>query len=149
MKYAHNIEIRVFCKEDEDENAIISVLHKLINFDFEKEKIIIEKKMAETFEDRKLDIITVFTKKQSHTTKFIEDLFFNLSLEQKEMLKRQLNTRLDEKLHFYLRLDKPKLLNGEYLITDGGDCFHIKICIAAYPHKYEVAREIVLKMLVI
>ena len=38
MKYAHNIEMRVFSKEGEDdEEKIIGKVHELFPFDFEKE----------------------------------------------------------------------------------------------------------------
>ena len=71
----------------------------------------------------------------------------NLSLEQKMILIEQLQSRLDNHLHFYIRLDKDRILCNEYLLTDYGNCFHIKISIAAYPHKREIAEEIVKKII--
>ena len=80
--------------------------------------------------------------KQKHTSLFLKNLMKKLSQEQKDLLLRQLESRLDETLHFYIRLDKNKLLDNEYFITDSGNCFHIKIAIAAYPHKRDVAIEV-------
>ncbi len=147
MKYAHNIELRVFCKGGDDELQLTNVMHELVDLDFEKEKIELKKQKAELFDERSLTIMIVFLDKQRHTTKFLDDLFKRLSSEQKDIIKRQLESRLDEKLHFFIRLDKPKLLEGDYWLTDSGDCFHMNIAIAAYPHTRFAARDIIMKML--
>ena len=61
-------------------------------------------------------------------------------LEQKE-------SRLDEDLNFFVRIDKEKWIDGkEMFLTDSGNCFHIKILIAAFPKKRENALKIVEKM---
>jgi len=39
-------------------------------------------------------------------------------------------------------LNKDKFLVDKYELTDAGNCLHIKIAIAAYPNKREVAVEI-------
>lgn len=147
MKYAHNIEMRVFCKEEDNEQLIADSIKRLFPFDFEKEKIEFKSKIAETFENRKLKIFTVFIKNERHTIRFLKNLFSKLGPEQIELLKKQISSRLDDKLHFFIRLDKTCLLNNEYRVTDSGDCFHINICIAAYPHDRRVAKEIVKKIL--
>jgi RNA binding exosome subunit len=41
---------------------------------------------------------------------------------------------------------KQKLLNNELWITDCGECFHIRISIAAFPKKKEVALEVIKKI---
>ena len=51
--------------------------------------------------------------------------------------------RLDEECNFFIRLDKEKLMNGECWITDSGDCYHIKISVAAFPKKKERAKQVV------
>ncbi|MBU0756924.1 MAG: hypothetical protein KKF44_02575 [Nanoarchaeota archaeon] len=147
MKLAHNIEIRVFCKEQNNEEDIMKALKSLVPLDFDKDNFEFSCNNAELFEARKMKIYSVFIKKEKQTTKFLKNLFKALSDEQKELLYRQMDSRLDEKLHFYIRLDKQKLLDGEYVITDSGDCFHINICVAAYPHKREVAMAALEKML--
>ena len=42
MKYVHNIEMRVFCKEDDNEDLILKKIKELFPIDFEKEKIILK-----------------------------------------------------------------------------------------------------------
>lgn len=147
MKYAHYIELRVFCKEEDSEKGLIKKIKEFLPLDFEKEKIMLEIKTAYGFEDKKIRIITLGLKKQKHTSLFLKNLFKNLGDEQKELLLKQIDSRLDENLHFYIRLDKDKLLSGEYWITDSGNCFHIKITIAAYPHTKSAAKKIISRLL--
>lgn len=147
MKYAHFIEMRVFCKEEDNQEIIEKKIHELFPFDFEKEKLIIKSKKCEGFEDKIIKILTVSIKKEKHTKLFLKNLIDKISDEQKKLLEKQLESRLDETLHFYIRLDKEKLLNNEYWITDYGNCFHITISIAAYPHKRETAVAMVKNIL--
>ena len=46
---------------------------------------------------------------------------------------------MDENGNLFLRLSKEKALDDEWEILDGGDSIHLKIKIAAYPAKKEVA----------
>ena len=147
MKYVHNIEMRVFYKEDENEDTIVKKIKELFPIDFEKEKIKLKRKTSYGFEDKRIIVFTIFVNKQRHTKVVLRNLMEKLSKEQKDLLLKQLKSRLDESLHFYLRLDKDKLLNNEYWITDSGNCFHFKMAIAVYPHDMDVAKEIVKEIL--
>ena len=85
--------------------------------------------------------------KDSHTSEFLKNLKEKLAGEQKELILRQAESRLDEDLNFFLRFDKEKLINEDKLwITDSGNCFHIKISIAAFPKRRENGLEIVKMM---
>ena len=134
--------MRVFCKEEDNKEQIIGRIKELFPFDFGKEKIKLKEKTAYGFEDKKIKILSVSVSKERHIEKVIKNLVSRLSTEQKELLLKQLDSRLDENLHFYLRMEKERLLEGEYWITDTGNCFHFKIVIAAYPHKRKVAERI-------
>ena len=147
MKYVHNIEVRVFCKEDDNEDLIVKKIKELFPFDFKKEKIKLKRKTSYGFEDKKIVVFTIVVNKQRHTKLVLKNLMDKLSEEQKDMLLKQLYSRLDESLHFYLRLDKDKFLNNEYWITDTGNCFHFKMAIAAYPHDMDVAEKIIKEIL--
>jgi RNA binding exosome subunit len=146
MKYAHYVAMRVFCREEDNEDEIIETIKKLFPLDFEKDAEITSR-TAYGFEDNKIKIFTVSLKKIRDINKFVKHFFSNLSKEQKELLEKQMESRLDKTLHFYIRLEKDKLLDGEYWITDSGRCFHFKFAVAAYPHKREVARQVVKRML--
>ncbi len=147
MKFVHNIELRVFSKDDDNEDLIVKKIKELFPFDFEKEKIMLKRRTTYGFEDKKIIVFTIIVNKQRHTKVVLNNLMKNLSKEQKDLLLKQLDSRLDKSLHFYLRLDKDKLLNNKYWITDSGNCFHFKMVIATYPHNKEVAKEIVKEIL--
>lgn len=147
MKYAHFINIRVFSKEEDNQEQILNKLKELIPFDFKKEKINLKIEKAFGFDDKKIDVINLKIEKEKHTNKFIENLFNKFNEDQKNLLLKQIESRLDNNLHFYLRLDKDKLLNKEYWLTDSGNCFHFTFAIAAYPHKREFAINILKSIL--
>jgi len=144
MKYAHLIKIDVFSKEGEDEDVITKRLLSLIPFSIEKQKIKLEKSKAEGFGDKSINIFEITLTKDSHINQFLKNLKEKLADEQKKIILKQAESRLDEDLNFFLRLDKEKLINEDMLwITDSGNCFHIKISIAAFPKKRDVGLEIV------
>ena len=145
MKLANKVKINVFVKPEEDEQKIVDALKQLLPFDLEKEKIELKRSSAQGFNERKIIIYDVVLEKENHTNNFLKFLKQKLNDSQKEMLVRQEN-RLDDDCCFYMRLDKQKLLNNEFYITDGGECFHITFCVAAFPKKKECAKEIVKKI---
>jgi len=148
MKYANSVKVSVFVKpedkEDNDiDNKIIEAIKNLVPLDFEKEKLTIGKTGVEGFNNRNITIYEIMLTKDAHTNLFIKSLIEKLNPDQKELLLRQADSRLDENLDFFIRLGKPELLRGDYYITDSGDCFHIKIGIAAFPRKREAALHII------
>ena len=64
-----------------------------------------------------------------------------------ENIRRVLPTRIDESCHFYLRFDKQLAYRGELALTDSGDAVHLKLKVAAFPAKHEVAVGIVEKFI--
>jgi|SRR3989338_1083843 len=151
MKYAHLIKLNVFSKEGEDENRIKEKLLSFLTFkDLEKEKIKLEQKTATGFGQKTIGILEITLTKEKHTNAFIENLKEKLNNEQKELILKQAESRLDENLDFFLRFDKEKLINEDKLwLTDSGNCFHIKISIAAFPRKRENGLEIINKLFTI
>lgn len=132
MKLAHSIQLRVFVNPEEDESLIRTALIKLLSIDPEKEKVKIERINAAGFNEKKIIIFETILLKDKHINRFLENLNIHLNSEQKKLLIQQEN-RLDEELNFFIRLDKEKLLNNQYWIVDHGNCFHIRINIAAFP----------------
>lgn len=51
--------------------------------------------------------------------------------------------RINGTCRLYLRLDKQLAHAGEFVLDDGGDVIHLKLKIAAYPAKREVAAKLV------
>lgn len=149
MRYIHNISISVFLKPEEylkDDGlieAIKDIFHRLLPIDFDKEKIQVTEETVESFEDRKIKILTSGLSKEAHTNIFIKTLKGLIGEGQCKTILDQRCSRLDEELYFYIRLDKTAALKDRYILTDGGDCIHIKMSIAAFPKNREKALKVV------
>jgi RNA binding exosome subunit len=141
---AHFIELSVFSTPEDDPEQIYAGLASLVPFELEAEKLKIERISATGFTERKIIIFHLRLTKQRHIAGFLENIRNLLNEEQKELLIGQADTRLDEEMHYFLRLDKSRLIkDGEHWLTDEGSCYHIKISLAPFPRKRQNALEIV------
>ncbi|MBW2972538.1 hypothetical protein KY359_05875 [Candidatus Woesearchaeota archaeon] len=146
MKLAHNMTLSVFSYESdgEDTEQIAAALASLCPFDLEQEKLSVKRTSATGFQERKIIILELTLTKERHTTKFLEHLKSSLSQSNRSLLLRQAESRLDNELNFFIRLDKPKLLaDNRFWLTDSGDCFHIKISVAAYPANRDAGLKVI------
>lgn len=143
MKLAHNIKLSVFVREEEDSEKIKQALLSLVPFELEQEKLELRQTNTQGFKETRIIILEINLLKESHTTKFFKSMKENLTQEQRNHIISQAESRLDQELNFFIRLDKQSLLNNKFSITDSGDCFHIKMSIAAYPRKRDAALKIV------
>ena len=142
MKLAHQIKISVFIHEEEDREAVYNKLLSLVPFNLKEEKIKLNEDTATGFNNKKIKTYEIVLEKDRHINGFLEKLKESLSQEQKELLIKQAESRLDNERNFFIRLDKEKLLNNEFWVTDSGNCLHIMISIAAFPAKREKALEV-------
>lgn len=147
MKIAHSIKITAFAKEDEDENRIKNKMKELVPSDIEESKVKLEQKIAIGFNERKIKIFEILLEKDKYISMFLDSLAEKLSDEAKEIILKQAESMLDENCNFFLRFSKDKLLEeNEMWITNQGNCFHIRVNIAAFPKKKEKAMEIIRKL---
>ena len=58
-----------------------------------------------------------------------------------DKLNDDLERKIDEKGNWFLRFDKADAIDEKLTIKDSGDSIHLKIKIAAYPAKKEIAVE--------
>lgn len=142
---AFHIELRVFCDPDKSEQ-ILKALNKFLPFDLNREKIRIEQTTASSFNEKKIRVYTVKLKKQRHISRFLKNLNSMLSSGQRMRIVREFDSRTDHDFNFYLRLDRDSFLNDQVKITDSGNCFHIKISLALFPKRRDIAVETVRKM---
>ena len=132
MKNCHNVILRVFVYEHEDNARILETLKELSGAEVK-----VSSTETKAGDEKSLIIIHKVTlAKDRQINAFLKKLTSSLSEEQKEMLIRQEN-RLDDDGNYFVRLDKNKLLEGIYHITDRGSCFHIRLCLAAFPKTKE------------
>lgn len=146
MNYAHNVIVTVFAKEQENPEEILTGFKKLFPFDLADEKLKIRQETATGVNDNQITIFKLILEKTRHTNQFLAHLNEKLTAEQKKLLVAQKESRLDEDLAFYIRLSKKELIKGKYALTDTGDCYHIRIHLAAFPAKREPALEIIEKI---
>jgi RNA binding exosome subunit len=143
IKIFHSVIASVFIKENEDAETINKALVSLFPFDLEENKLKVEETIASTFFNKKIRITEVKLTKKKLVNCFMEKLKQNISDADKEMVLRQLYTRVDDEGNFFIRLSKKRLLEGKHVVVDHGDCFHVKCHIAAYPQNKENAMKIV------
>ncbi len=145
---AHSIAIRVFCGEEENESEVMSGLKSLLPFGLEKEKIMVRRQNALGFGDRRIAIFEVILTKDRHVKAFLDSLLPKISVTDRQMLLRQLDSRIDDEANFFIRFEKESLMKrNDLLVTDGGNCYHVKIKIAAYPSMKQKAIEVVKELL--
>ncbi|MBS3175650.1 hypothetical protein J4457_00235 [Candidatus Woesearchaeota archaeon] len=144
MKYVHNVRITVFIKQEEDYQKNKAAFLSLVPFSLEDEKISLNERNVVGFHEVPIKILEVVLEKERHVKSFLDQFLSKLSSEQKEMLLRQKESRLDDENFFFIRLDKDHLMDHkEYFVIDGGNCFHIKMHIAAFPASRENALKVV------
>lgn len=148
VNIAHSATIRVFCSQEENADNITSGIKYLLPFDLEKEKIAVQRQNALGFNDRKIVIFKAVLTKSRHVKAFLDNLLQKLSEQDKQMLLRQLDSRVDDDSNFYLRFEKERLSeHQDLLLTDGGNCYHIKLKIAAYPSSKRAAIAVMKEVL--
>ena len=140
MRLIHHLWLTVYCKPEDRKEDILKSLRKFIPFVLEDEKIKIQRKTVDIIHDRKVIIFQVHLQKQAHLSKFIKHLNKTLTEDQKRLILKQKESRLDNDNHFFLRFDKKKLVEKNILhITDKGNCYHLKFSIAAFPTTRQAA----------
>ncbi|MGV8168538.1 MAG: RNA-binding domain-containing protein [Candidatus Nanoarchaeia archaeon] len=151
MKLVNHIHFRVFCNPEEDREKITNTFLSLLGYNKEElkeEKIEYKEISAKGFQQKTIIIIEADLQKERHCNKFLKKLNDALSKEDKTLLIEQVN-RLDDNLNFFLRLDKDSLLEGKYVLTDSGSCFHITMNIEAHPRRKDVAHKIVKQIFIV
>ena len=126
----HNIKFRVFVYENEDVDELSqAILNILPEAEIEAEE-------AEGLTDDKIIILSGVVSKKRYTKAFFNTLLESSDLEK---LNNDLERKMDEKGNWFLRFDKEDAIDEKLTIKDSGDSIHLKIKIAAYPARKEIA----------
>ena len=126
----HNIKFRAFVYENESIDEITqSILNILPEADIEAEE-------AEGLLEDKIIILSGVVSKKRYTKTFFKTLLDNVDLEK---LNDDLELKIDEKGNWFLRFDKSDALDEIWTIKDSGDSIHLKVKIAAFPAKKQIA----------
>lgn len=128
------ISISIFSKND-DLSSIESGLRALLPDELQKKEGIIKEQTAQGFNENTITILSVHITKKTETRLLLDHLREILTPE-RLLLAHQLDSRLDDELNFFIRLDREKWLHTQKpVLVDHGDCVHIKIGIVTYPKK--------------
>ncbi|MBO6110783.1 MAG: RNA-binding protein [Methanobrevibacter sp.] len=126
----HNIKFRAFVYEDED---VDEVSQAILNILPEAE---IEAEEAEGMLENKILILTGVVSKKRFTKAFFNTLLESVDLDK---LNDDLERKMDEKGNWFLRFDKADALDEKWTILDSGDAIHLKVKVAAFPAKKQIA----------
>ena len=144
MKYAHLVKLTVFSHDNEDKGSILDSLLGFFPFSLEDNKVPVKKTAAKGFNENKIEILEVALAKTNLINQFLKALLEKMDMDQKSAILQQAESRLDKNLDFFLRFDKDAWISEKkLLLTDSGKCFHLRISIAAFPKKRELALNVV------
>lgn len=132
----HNITYRTFVYGTEDEGKVIEA----INFLFPTS--LPEKAITEDHFDNDILILSDKISKKRATRDIAQFLNDNLSDEDKEIIKNELNRRMDEQGNLFLRFDKQEAFDGNLKLTYSGNAIHVRIKIASFPVSKENAMKV-------
>lgn len=144
MKVVHAIHFRVFC-DDKEKKEMEDALKELVLLG--SPKPIVNSTAAEGFNERKILILESVIEKTTFVNAFLKELKKKLSEEDKESIVKQAQQRVDDDLNFFLRFEKRTWIDKQnLLLTEKGECFHLRMNLAAYPKKKEQGITIVKEM---
>ncbi len=128
----HNIRFRVFVYKNEDEKELRqAILNVFPEADIECEE-------AEGLTGDNILILTGIIDKKRYTKEFFNKLL-ELDEEVLDKLIADLDKKTDENGNLFLRLSKDAAIDDKLEIIDSGDGIHLKIKIAAYPARKDIA----------
>ena len=122
----HNIKFRAFVYENE---SVDEISQAILN-------ILPEAEEAEGLLEDKIIILSGVVSKKRYTKTFFNTLIEWTDLDK---LNDDLERKIDEKGNWFLRFDKQDALDEIWTILDKGDAIHLKVKIAAYPAKKQIA----------
>ena len=144
MKYAHLIKLTAFSYEGEDKNSVLDAFLGFFPFSIKESNVVLKKRGAGGFNEKKIMVLEITLTKNNLINRFLKSLLANLEENQKSQILQQAGSRLDKNLDFFIRFYKDSWVNERKLIlTDSGKCFHLKMSLAAFPKKREIALNIV------
>ena len=126
----HNIKFRAFVYEDE---SVDDISQAILNILPEAE---IEAEEAEGMLENKILILSGVVSNKRYTKAFFNTLLECVDLDK---LNDDLERKMDDKGNWFLRFDMSDALDEKWTILDKGDAIHLKVKIAAFPAKKQIA----------
>lgn len=128
----HNIRFRLFVYEWEKQEDLTQAIFNILL----EAEIIVEE--AEGITGDKILILSGTINKKKYTKEFFNNLLA-LDKDQLNKLDNDFERKIDDNGNLFLRFSKEDALNEKWTIVDSGDTLHLKVKIAAYPARKEIA----------
>ena len=138
----HNISYRAFVYGTENEEKVKNAIKTLFP------NSLIQSEITEGHYKTPVLILHDKIDKKRDIKNFIK-ILNNIGSYDKKRILKDLDKKMDDKGNFFLRFDKQKAYQGELEVVEHGDSIHVKIKMAAYPAKKNIAMELVRKLLVV
>ncbi|MBI4146083.1 hypothetical protein HY489_01975 [Candidatus Woesearchaeota archaeon] len=139
MKWAYKVFVRLLARDGEL-NDVLEGLKALTSVP----------PKVEAVEDSTNKVCSVEIAKESDANDLLKRVLAGIG-DQKQVLLQQTESRVHEEegdFYFYIRLDKPAWLKEKKMVlTEGGNCVHIRVMLAVFPKKQLVAVRLVERLL--
>jgi RNA binding exosome subunit len=124
----HWLRVQVFCYATENDDAIRNAIAELVGDEF----------IEDVVESEHGNRLLVFSKELTKQREFVP-LFRKLGKKISEDIIHGIEDRIDDECTLYVRLDKQRIIDGDYRIVHHGDVLSITGKVTAHPAKKEVA----------
>lgn len=136
----HNIRYRIFVYEDENEEDLIKGLKNLLPTAKPNREV------AEGMLEDEIIILSGKIDRKKETKEFLNNLL-KMDNDSLSKLSADLESKTDKNGNLFLRFSKTSACEEKWEICDTGDSIHLKVKIAAFPAKKNVAISILNEVL--
>ncbi len=131
-----------FAHATEDEQRVLSVLRTLV-----PEGVEVRRLKLEGHHGNPIVNLEAKVGQRKLLRELWQHVLAKLHVGELKKLSKVMLERVDGDCFFYLRFDKQLAHAGELVLTDSGDAIHLKLKVAAYPARREVAVELLEKFM--
>ena len=135
----HNISYRAFVYGTENQEKVETGIKTLFPSSSPKSEL------TEGYYKNSVLILSDKITKKRETRNFVK-ILNELPVPDKKRISHQLENKIDDNGNLFLRFDKQRAYLGDLKVIEHGDPIHVKIKIAAYPAKKEIALKLAREM---
>jgi hypothetical protein len=130
--------LTTFVHATEDESKVTGALRNIL-----PREVKIQRRKLKGHHGNPILILSASIERRKILRELWDNLTARLGPEEFKKLGQIVQERLDNECNFYLRFDKQLACTGKLALTDAGDVVHLRLKVAAYPAKREVAARLV------
>ncbi|SCG85042.1 RNA-binding protein [Methanobacterium congolense] len=135
----HNISYRAFVYGTENQEKVETGIKTLFPSSSPQSEL------TEGYYKNSVLILSDKITKKRETRNFVK-ILNELPVPDKKRISHQLENKIDDNGNLFLRFDKQRAYLGDLKVVEHGDSIHVKIKIAAYPAKKEIALKLAREM---